>query len=168
MESPESSSECLLVNEQTTLLWSLDYEFPDWVGEWAVTQRSPLRKKLCWLLQAGSPGGMAGPWRGELISAIPCSWWVLQGSLNCPSTFAALFLKLWLHTGTPCYLSRMHSWKSHRDRKTQKRFTVGIQSHRGSSKIFWNNDFLRSQHLPKVQLPPSVLRTGYSDCTFLS
>lgn len=157
LESPESSSEHFPVNKQASLLWSLGYEFPNWVGEWPVTQaqKPPLRKRLWWcycFVQAGSLGGMAGPWKGELISLshnLPVMSAPLRGSPNCSSACAGLFLKWRLSTGTPCYLSGLHSWKAQWlviqwVSKTQKKFTVGIQPHRGSGQ-----DLLEQWPTPK-------------------
>lgn len=59
----------------------------------------------------------------------------------------------------------MHSWKSHTDRKTQKRFTAGIQSQRRSSKIFWNNDFWEVSISQRSSSHPPMSHTGCSDCT---
>lgn len=161
--APKSSSEHLLVNEQTMLLWALSYEFPDWVGEWAViqTQRSPLRKRLWWFLQAGSPGGTAGPWRGELIPL--CHNLQLMSAPRLSSL--SLCLCSFVSKTVPMYRHTIICQGCIAESHTQ--IGVFIQSHRGATRSLeqW---LLRSQHLPKVQLPPSTSHTGYSDCEFLS
>lgn len=103
---------------------------------------------------------------------------MLQGSPNCSSACAGLFPKLQLHTGTPCYLSGMHSWKAQglviqwiakHTRDLQWTFSLTEEA----GKIFWNNDPLQKQplkshHLPKVLLPPFILHTVYTTSEYLS
>lgn len=61
---------------------------------------------------------------GEGSQAITCCLWMFQGSPNCSSACAGLFLKLQLHAGTPCCLWGMNSWQA------QQLYVVWIAKHK--------------------------------------
>lgn len=125
------------------LLWALSYEFPDWVGEWAViqTQRSPLRKRLWWFLQAGSPGGTAGPWRGELIPLCHNLQLMSAPRLSslslCLCSFVSKTIPMYRHT-IICQgcIAESHTQIGKQKRDLQQSFSLTEEQ-----RDLWNSDF---------------------------